>query len=47
MIGPKLGGPNTKKWVGQKTRLANKLSGPNTKLSGPVPGRPTHSAGTV
>ena len=38
----KLDGPNTKKWINQKTWRANKLSGPNTKLGGSVPGRPTH-----
>ena len=30
----------------QKTWRANKLGGPNTKLGGPVPGRPTRNAAT-
>ena len=33
----------TKK-MGKKTWRANKLGRPNTKLGGPVPGRPTLSA---
>ena len=32
---------------GQKTWRANKLGGPNSKLGGPVPGRPTRSAVTA
>ena len=35
----------TQKMDGSK-HLANKLGGPNTKLGGPVPGRPTRSAAT-
>ena len=35
-----------KNGVGQKTGWANKLGGLNTKLGGPVPGRPTCSAAT-
>ena len=42
----KLDGSNTKKWVGQITWWVNKLGGPNTKLSGLVPGRPTRSTAT-
>ena len=42
----KLGRPNTKRWVGQKTLRANELGGPNTKLGRPVPSRPTRSAAT-
>ena len=45
---------DTKKWVRQKTWLANKRGGTNTKLGGPetklvrpVPGRPTRRAATV
>ena len=44
----KLSGPNTKNVVGPKETIwANKLGGPNIKLGGPVPGRPTSSAATA
>ena len=43
----KLSRPSTKKWVGQTTWWANKLSGPNIKLGGLVLGRPTRSAVTA
>ena len=41
-----LGGSNKKK-MGQKIGWANELGGPNTKLDGPVPSRPTHSTATA
>ena len=44
----KLGGPNTKKWVGQKlVRPINWVGQTLNLIGGPVPGRPTRSAATA
>ena len=43
----KTGWAKHKKLDKPKTGWANKLGGPNTKLGGPVPIRPTRSAATA